>query len=205
MTTPLFLPKNTRDRGDCQTTVHGVSKSWIRLSNYYFYFFLFFAWKSESRSVVSDSLWPPGILHARILQWVAFPFSRGPSQPRDWTQVSCIAGRFFTSWATREAPIILEWVDYPFSSGSSWHRNPTSLLHCKGMSFSNKIKHAFTIQLSDFTLVLLFQEREICLLTSICIWMFIEVLFLIAENWKVLKCSPTCEWLNQLCYIHTIK
>ena len=44
-----------------------------------------------------------GILQARILEWVAFPFSRGPSQPSDWTQVSCIAGRFFTSWATREA------------------------------------------------------------------------------------------------------
>ena len=44
-----------------------------------------------------------GILQARILEWVAFPFSRGPSQPRDWTQVFHTAGRFFTSWATREA------------------------------------------------------------------------------------------------------
>ena len=40
----------------------------------------------------------------RILEWVAYPFSRGSSWPRDWTQVSCIAGGFFTSWATREAP-----------------------------------------------------------------------------------------------------
>ena len=39
----------------------------------------------------------------RILEWVAFPFSRGSSQPRDQTQVSLIAVRFFTSWATREA------------------------------------------------------------------------------------------------------
>ena len=38
-----------------------------------------------------------GILQARILDWVAFPFSRGSSQPRDRTQVSCIAGGFFTS------------------------------------------------------------------------------------------------------------
>ena len=38
-----------------------------------------------------------GILQARILEWVAFPFSRGPSQPRDRTQVSCILGGFFTS------------------------------------------------------------------------------------------------------------
>ena len=44
-----------------------------------------------------------GILQARILEWVAFSFSRGSSQPRDRTQVSRITGRFFTSWATREA------------------------------------------------------------------------------------------------------
>ena len=45
-----------------------------------------------------------GILQARILQWVAIPSSRGSSQPRDQTQVSCIAGRFFTIWATKFAP-----------------------------------------------------------------------------------------------------
>ena len=44
-----------------------------------------------------------GIFQARILEWVAFPFSRGWSQPRDQTQVSDIAGGFFTSGATREA------------------------------------------------------------------------------------------------------
>ena len=38
-----------------------------------------------------------GILQARILEWVASPFSRGASQPRDRTQVSCIEGGFFTS------------------------------------------------------------------------------------------------------------
>ena len=42
-----------------------------------------------------------GILQARILERVAFPFSRGHSQPRDRTQVSHIAARFFTSWARR--------------------------------------------------------------------------------------------------------
>ena len=44
-----------------------------------------------------------GTLQARILEWVAIPFSRGSSWPKDGTQVSCIAGRFFTSWATGEA------------------------------------------------------------------------------------------------------
>ena len=47
-----------------------------------------------------------GILQARILEWVDIPFSRGSSQPRDQTWVSCIAGRFFTIWATREAQIL---------------------------------------------------------------------------------------------------
>ena len=103
---------------------------------------------SESRSVMSDSLWPhglhsswnspgqntgvgslfllqgifptqgsnPGLLHCRrilyqlshqgsprILEWVAYPFSRGSSQPRNRNGVSCIAGGFFTCWAMREA------------------------------------------------------------------------------------------------------
>ena len=57
----------------------------------------------------------PGLLHcgqilyqlshkgsSRILEWVAYPFSRGSSQPRNRTRVSCIAGRFFTNWAMRE-------------------------------------------------------------------------------------------------------
>ena len=70
-------------------------------------------WLWFSHWVVSDSLWPMdcslpdfsvhGILQARILEWVAVSFSRGSSQPGDRTQVSRIAGGFFTTWATREA------------------------------------------------------------------------------------------------------
>ena len=57
--------------------------------------------------MVSDSLRPMdytvhGILQARIREWVAVPFSGGLVQPRDRTQLSHSAGRFFTSWATRE-------------------------------------------------------------------------------------------------------
>ena len=67
-----------------------------------------------SRSVVSDSLRPHGlycslpgfsvhgILQARILEWVTISFSWGSSWLRDWTQVSHMAGRFFTVWATTE-------------------------------------------------------------------------------------------------------
>ena len=48
-----------------------------------------------------------GIFQARILEWVAISFSRGSSWPRDRTQVSCIAGIFFTDWAMREASVQL--------------------------------------------------------------------------------------------------
>ena len=60
-----------------------------------------------------------GILQARILEWVVFPFSRGSSQPRDQTQVSLTVGGFFTRLATREAQeywsgqLILSTVDLP--------------------------------------------------------------------------------------------
>ena len=65
--------------------------------------------ESESLSVMSDSLLPHGLYNrwnclGQILEWVAIPFSRGSSQPRDWTQISHIAGPFFTSGAIREAP-----------------------------------------------------------------------------------------------------
>ena len=84
--------------------------------------YIFFLW---SRSVVSDSLQPQGcslpgssvhgIFQARVLERVAISFSRGSSQPRDWTQVFHIAGRCFTLWATREAPLLLTCIQRSFS------------------------------------------------------------------------------------------
>ena len=53
------------------------------------------------------------IFQARIPEWVAISFSRGSSQPRDRTWVSCTAGRFFTDWATKEA----EWSPIPLPNG----------------------------------------------------------------------------------------
>ena len=58
-----------------------------------------------------------GILKARILEWVVISFSRRSSQPRNWTQVSRIAGRFFTSKATREA---LTFKHMPEKLNFSW-------------------------------------------------------------------------------------
>ena len=86
----------------------------------YFFFFLHFLIKIYVHSVAQlcpalcDSIQCSptgssvhGISQARILEWVLISFSRGPSWPRDWTQIPCIGIRFFTIWATREA---LRWV-----------------------------------------------------------------------------------------------
>ena len=111
--------------------------------------------KSESESEVTqscptlcdsmDSSLPGsavhGIFQARILEWAAISFSRGSSQPRDWTQVSCIADRRFTVWATREAKFILlkeikrylyKWKGFPVGSDGKESvcsaRDPDSIL-----------------------------------------------------------------------------
>ena len=57
-------------------------------------------WNLPGFSVLNSHV----ILQARMLEWVAIPFSRGSCQPRDRTWVSCIVGRYFNIRATREAP-----------------------------------------------------------------------------------------------------
>ena len=73
-----------------------------------------------------------GILQARILDWVAIPFSRGSSQPRDQTQVSCIAGRFLSICATREAwytcSINIRWLSLRVTL---WHFTSAHRSHLK--------------------------------------------------------------------------
>ena len=95
--------ENPMDREAWKATVYGAAKSQTWLSDKV-------DWKVKVKvAQLYPTLCDPmdytihGILQARILEWVAFPFSRGSSQPRDQNQVSRIAGGFFTSWATREA------------------------------------------------------------------------------------------------------
>ena len=112
--------------------------------------------KVLSCSVMSNSLEPHelyspsgssahGILQVRILEWVAIPFSRGSSRPRDWTQVSCIAGRFFTVWATRETqkyPPHQKKRDTDFHSGGNclkWQGFPMNLWEWKSINFSQPL------------------------------------------------------------------
>ena len=72
------------------------------------------------------------ILQARIVEWVAVPFSRGSSQPRDWTQVSHIVGRFFTSQGHTESE-----VARPMQSDSITHEI-TIFVNYQGPSKLNK-------------------------------------------------------------------
>ena len=87
----------------------------------------------------------PGVLHCkwilyqlnhkgsqRILEWVAYPFSRGASQARNQTGVSCIADSFFTNWAIREAHWLKPWKDKLISHQ---HKDCKILLHCRLRDF----------------------------------------------------------------------
>ena len=114
--------ENSSDRGDWQATVHGVSKSQTGLSTHththtFCEMYSIVLGPSELNEVLVAQSCPTlcdprdcsltdfpvhGILQARILAWLAIPFSRGSSLPRGWTQVSWIAGRFFTTWSARE-------------------------------------------------------------------------------------------------------
>ena len=74
-----------------------------------------------------------GILQAKILEWVSISFSRGSSQLRDRTWVCCMAGRFFTIWATKEAHTPLkahfEILSLIKSSQTLWTPTSTSVLN----------------------------------------------------------------------------
>ena len=83
-----------------------------------------------SRSPTGSSV--HGILQARILEGVAFSLSRGTSWPRNWTQVSCIAGRCLTNWAMQEALGIHQFSSVQFShSVVSDSLRPRGLQHTR--------------------------------------------------------------------------
>ena len=72
-------------------------------------------WKSLSRVWLFATQW--------TIQSIASPFSKRSSQPRGWTQVSCIAGGFFASWATREwwpSKQLFCWGEEPVTNGAPW-------------------------------------------------------------------------------------
>ena len=115
------------------------------------------------------TLWDPldytvhGILQARILEWVAFPFSRVSSQPWDWTQVSRNAGWLFTSLATRDGerngtPLQHSCLENPMDGEAWW-----ATVH--GVAKSRT-------RLSDFTFTFHFHalEKEMATHSSVLAW-----------------------------------
>ena len=101
---------------------------------------MFDSWDPKGCSLPGSSV--HCISQARILQQVAISFSRGSSQPRDWTQVSHIAGLFFTSGDTREAPKYwsdsLSLLQRIFLIQESNH----GLLHCRWILYHWAIREA---------------------------------------------------------------
>ena len=77
-----------------------------------------------------------GLLQARILEWVAIPFSRGSSQPRDWIQVSHCKWILY-QLSHQGSPRILKWVAYPFSSRPSWPRSWNRVSYIAGRFFTS--------------------------------------------------------------------
>ena len=105
------------------------------------------------------SIEPHGIFQARILECVAFPFSRGSSQPKDQTQVSHNAGRFFTIWATREAKWTLnsvicnsQPVEVTQESINIWMDEPNVIITHKGFPDSSAGKES-ACNAGDFSLI----------------------------------------------------
>ena len=157
-----------------------------------------------------------GILQARIQEWVAIPFSRGSSQPRYWTWVSRVAGRFLTIWATREASIdsllsatiILKSNTGFFFPCTSFQRPPPSGRPPGSCSGISKQPHSFNlpsiIVFRDHLLgwsprTCLFPGARVCFLSLLSSWCLDgahpSISFLPLWNrWKELN------WLNR-CYL----
>ena len=98
-----------------------------------------------------------GVLQARILEWVAVALSRASCQPKDQTQISHIAGGFFTIWATREPPLpsycsnfflswsaVLQLSPVPLCSFSL---KPTLIIICISI-MSSKLLHPKSLMVS---------------------------------------------------------
>ena len=134
-------------------------------------------WKLLSHARLFVTPWTNtvhGILQARILEWVAFPFSRRSSQPRDQTQASLIAGRFFTSWATVKPKntgvcslSLLQRI--PPTQESNW-----DFLHCRQILYQLSYAGSCTELLGkpQFYFPIILQRVSVlpCLLPSLVIW-----------------------------------
>ena len=147
------------------------------------------------------------ILQARIMEWVAIPFSRGSSQPRDRTQVFCIADRFFTTWATREALLEraksktptttnasekVEWRDCHTLRGGVHDDTPLRRTVWRTLTKLNVLSPC------DPVIMLLIYPKELktYVYTKTCTWTLIAALFIIVKTWKQWRCPSIGEQIN---------
>ena len=101
--------------------------------------FLFSHWVVSNSFVTPMDCSPPGffvcgIFQARILEWVAIPFSRGSSWPRDWTCVSCLAGGFFITEPPDDGKHYgslqsLKYIDLGTEDQNAWGKNWLNYIH----------------------------------------------------------------------------
>ena len=141
-----------------------------------------------------------GIFQARIMEWVAISFSRGYSWLRDQTQPSCIAGRFFTVWATRE-----EWLPIQGIDESNWWMVKRNFLSVWGreneiIQYRNSIiqsRNSFTYIKGEKSILLWVNSEKIKIITGyiLKIYFFIE--------WKHFNCenrhSYHRQWAVSIC------
>ena len=116
---------------------------------------------------------PPGsfvheIFQSRILNWVAFSFSRGSSWPRDQTRVSCTAGRFFTDWAVME----------PCYEGGT-------------AKYCHKIQQVYLLNIYP-------KKTKTLIWKDICTPVFTLDKFTVAKIWKQSNCPLTDEWIKKM-------
>ena len=110
---------------------------------------------------VTPSLCPPGssvhgILQARILEWIALPSSRGSSQPRDQTQISCSAGRFFT-WGPSIQPAASS-VPGVWGKGQGWSETPEEARTQPGACFLEALLDSLILKGAETQKTQLFQR-----------------------------------------------
>ena len=145
--------------------------------------------KSLSRVQLFETPWtvayhaPPsmGFFQARVLEWVAISFSRGSSQPRDWTWVTRIVGRRFTVWVTKEAQrkgkCSPKQDSHPESEGQEGNYSHTAEIGCRGQGGS---EHKGKGRGQPFPVLELERwalwgqgqvwGRGVCLASGTCIW-----------------------------------
>ena len=165
-----------------------------------------------------------GIFQERTLEWVAISFSRRSSQLRDWTQVSCTVGRYFTIWATREVwgktyhDTSLRMWKYETNTKRWWGCGPIgTLIHCcweckmvqplwkTVWQFLTKLN---LLSLCDPAIMLLSiysKEAKVSVNTKTFIRIFITALFIIAQTWKQLRCPLVGKWICKQQDIQTME